>query len=138
LSAIVLDGSAGLGMLLLDEQSPYTVRAYDAMACASAVYVPSHWWLETANALLMAERRKRIIEADVHDMLQYLQRMNVITDEQTGLQCAGKTTVLARMYGLTVYDAAYLELAMRRQATLATVDKALAKAAATAGVELLA
>ncbi len=137
MSALVLDGSAGLGMLLLDERSPATAKTYVAMTDASAVYVPSHWWLETANALLMAERRQRILEADVHDLLQYLQRMNVITDDQTSLQCAEKTTVLARAYGLTVYDAAYLELALRRRAVLATADRALAKAAGTAGVQVL-
>ena len=59
------------------------------------------------------------------------------TDDETGRRSGSDTTALARQYGLTVYDAAYLELAMRRGATLATDDRTLSRAATAAGVPLL-
>ena len=62
---------------------------------------------------------------------------SIETDGETGRRAAGETAGLARQYGLTVYDAAYLELALRRGATLATTDAALAKAARKAGVAVI-
>jgi len=85
----------------------------------------------------MAERRKRFSQAEVSEAMHFIQTLPVITDEQTALRCAGDTMSLARQYALTIYDAAYLELAIRRHSGLATIDKALARAAAAAGVELL-
>jgi predicted nucleic acid-binding protein len=60
----------------------------------------------------------------------------VITDEETARRSGSDTIALARQYGLTIYDAAYLELAMRRGASLATTDRDLTKAAKAAGVSL--
>ncbi len=134
---LVIDGSTALGVLLRDEYSSYTAKALAAMQGNTFLYVPSHWWLETANGLIMAERRKRFSQAEISEALHFVQTLPVITDDQTALHCAGETAALARQYALTVYDAAYLELALRRQASLATVDKALARAAMAAGVELL-
>jgi predicted nucleic acid-binding protein len=134
---LVLDGSTTLALLLHDERSPYTVRAYEVLESGRLVYVPSLWWLETANGLLMAERRKRISQVEISELVQVLHAMAVITDEETASRSATETFSLARQYGLTIYDAAYLELAIRRDSTLATVDKALAKASVAAGVELL-
>jgi predicted nucleic acid-binding protein len=71
-------------------------------------------------------------------MLGYLRLIGVVTDDETGARCAAETIALARQYDLTIYDAAYLELAIRRQTVLGTADRALARAAKAAGVGLLA
>lgn len=85
----------------------------------------------------MAERRKRYSQSEITEALEFIQALPVITDEQTAEKCVGETFSLARQYGLTIYDAAYLELALRQKTRLATTDKALARAAAASGVDLL-
>ena len=132
--ALVIDGSTTLGFLLKDENEPHALRALDAIESSVATYVPAHWCVEVANGLIMAERRKRASQADITEALNLVRDLPVITDEETGQRAGRETAALARQYHLTVYDAAYLELAMRRGATLATSDTALAKAARSAGV----
>jgi len=138
MKSLVLDGSTTLSFLLKDEQSVHALKALKAMENGAPTYVPSHWWLETANGLLMAERRKRGSQADITEALHLIQALPVVTDDETAQRCADDTAALARQYALTMYDAAYLELAMRRRSTLATTDRALAKAATAAGVTVLA
>jgi len=137
LSSLVLDGSTTLGFLLDDERFSQALVALASIEKGIPTYVPAHWWLETANGLIMSERRKRISAAKVATALHALQTLPVITDEQTAERCTGSTVGLAREFALTVYDAAYLELAMRRGSTLATADRDLAKAAVAAGVKVL-
>jgi predicted nucleic acid-binding protein len=138
LRPLVLDGSAIIGVLLRDEHSAYTDKVMVEMEKRPSLYVPSHWWVETANGLLMAERRRRVTSEEVMGALLFLQRLALTTDEQTNFHSAEGTVTLARQYSLTIYDAAYLELAIRRGSALATTDRALARAAKAAGVELLA
>lgn len=83
------------------------------------------------------ERRKRASQADVTEALSLVMALPVIADDETAKRCGSDTAALARQYSLTIYDAAYLELAMRRGATLATTDQALAQAAKSAGVTIL-
>ena len=103
----------------------------------SATYVPTVWWLEIANGLLVAERRKRISQADAAEAFAISLNLPVTTDTETGLRAGKESASLARQYDLTIYDAAYLELAIRQSAGLATVDRALARAAKAAGITLL-
>lgn len=135
--ALVMDGSAALGFLMPDEQAPDAWRALEALERGVPTFVPAHWALEVANGLLMAERRKRISRADAAEAAGVIGQLPIETDDETGRRAAGETSALARQYGLTIYDAAYLELALRRAATLATSDAALAKAARKAGVQLI-
>ena len=135
--ALVMDGSIALGFLLPDERLPQATRAIDALERGIPTWVPSHWTLEVANGLLMAGRRRRIGRADAAEALDVLGQLPIETDDETGRRAGGETTALARQYGLTVYDAAYLELALRRGAALATADAALAKAAKKAAVEIV-
>ena len=137
MKALVIDGSTALGFLMSDEQAPGAIAALDALDRGVPAFVPAHWRLEVANGLLMAERRKRISQADAAESLQAVFSLPVEIDGETARHVAGETIGLARQYGLTVYDAAYLELAMRRGATLATSDAGLTRAAKAAGVSLL-
>jgi predicted nucleic acid-binding protein len=135
---VVLDGSTTLSLLLTDERSRYTERALIAVESGRTLLVPLLWWLETLNGLVMAERRRRISQVELTEIVQKLTKMPVTTDAETMSRAVEVTLPLAREHGLTIYDAAYLELAIRRNAVLATVDRALLKAAGEAGVELLA
>ena len=129
MKALVIDGSTTLGFLMSDEQAPSALDALDAVERGVPTFVPAHWPLEVANGLLAAERRRRATHADVTEALQ--------VDRDTTRHVAGETAGLARQYGLTIYDAAYLELAMRLGAMLATSDTALARAAKKAGVAVV-
>lgn len=100
-------------------------------------WVPVHWSVELANALLMAERRKRISQAQSNGLLKAALALPLSTDEEMIQRLVEDTSNLARQFSLTIYDAAYLELAMRRGATLATSDRDLVKAAKAAGVKVL-
>ena len=135
--ALVMDGSTALGFLMSDEQAPRAFRALDALERGVPTFVPSHWALEVANGLLVAERRKRLSRADVAEAADVLGQLPIETDAETGRRAIGETAALARQYGLTVYDAAYLELALRHGAALATSDAALARAARRAGLEVV-
>ncbi len=137
MSALVIDGSVTLGFLLPDEQDKLSVQALRVMQEGVPVFAPSHWPIEVANGLIMAERRKRSSPAETHDALSIAQSLPVTVDQETAARLSD-TTALARQYGLTIYDAAYLELAMRRGAKLATNDRALVKAAKASGVAVFA
>lgn len=137
MEALVVDGSTVLGFLLKDERDSCALAALAAIERGVPTYSPSHCLIETANGLLMAERRRRVSQSDVTEALSLLRSLPLIADADTAEKACGDTMGLARQYGLTIYDAAYLELAMRRGATLATNDRQLEGAARAAGVKLL-
>jgi predicted nucleic acid-binding protein len=134
---LVIDGPTAIGFLMTDEKPLQALKALTSIEAGTPTFVPTHWRLEVANALIMAERRKRASQADITEALNLIQALPVITDEETARRSGSDTAALARQYGLTVYNAAYLELAMRQGATLATDDSLLRQAAAAAGVALL-
>jgi predicted nucleic acid-binding protein len=134
---LVLDSSATLGFLLDDERCPEVVSVLEALAAGVPTRVPGLWWWETANALVMAERRRRIAPAVTETTLLAFHMLPVITDDKPESVSLSDTFSLAREHGLTVYDAAYLELAVRHRSALATLDQVLARAAVSVGVELL-
>ena len=137
MNALVIDSSIALGFVLKDEQEPRALRAREFIKQGVPTFVPAHWCVEVANGLVMAERRKRATQADTTESLNLVAALPVIVDDETARR-VGDTAALARQYGLTVYDAVYLELAMRKGAALATSDTALAKAAKAAGVAISA
>ncbi len=98
--------------------------------------VPTIWPLEIANALLVAERKKRIAPSEVGQFISLLLELGFRVDTATSTQAFGDIHSLARAHGLSVYDAAYLELAMREGLPIATSDDALKRAARKAGVAL--
>ena len=139
MKALVVDGSAALGLILPDErQSPSACHLRSLLEAEPVLYVPTHWWVELANGLIMAERRKRITLAAGMEMLTLIQAFGVTTDDAPPAQTTAATAALARQQGLTAYDAAYLELAVRRGAALATQDKELLRAAEACGIERFA
>jgi predicted nucleic acid-binding protein len=106
------------------------------VAEAGAV-VPALWKLEVANGLQMALRRKRIDSAYRDAALGHLGRMPITVDVDTATHAWTGTLQLADRFGLTLYDAAYLELARRRALPLATLDAQLRDAGRSLGIALL-
>ena len=133
----VLDGSLALAWYFKDEADPYA----DAVAArfpASRATVPVIWPLEVANAVLMGERRKRSTEAQAAKWLGYLGSLPKAVDDETNHRAWGDVLSLARAQRLSAYDAAYLELALRRGLPLATLDDKLKTAASAVGVPAFA
>ena len=119
-----------LGWLLPDETNERAGAVRRALEAGAEAWIPLHWWLEVANGLLMAERRKRITSDGVVQAISLVNSLPFEQDEETAEQIPTRTIELSRKHALTIYDAAYLELALRRGAILATFDAQLLKAAA--------
>lgn len=96
--------------------------------------MPGLFQLEIGNILLQAERKGRLRPSDVAIRLALLGELPIATDPETAGRAWRDVIALARSHALTTYDAAYLELALRKGAGLATRDKALAAAAKALGV----
>ncbi len=136
MSAFVLDCSITVAWLFDDEATPETDALLDRLKDGSAL-VPGLWHLEIANVLACAERHKRISGAQVAAHVNLLGRLPIVTDAETQSRAFREILALAGTQRLSTYDAAYLELAMRRGVALATLDKALVQAARQVDVESL-
>jgi predicted nucleic acid-binding protein len=129
MASYVVDPSVALAWLLPDETTDRAASIRQAIEQGAEAWIPSHWWLEVGNGLLVAERRGRIAPEQVSHALTLVNALPFEEDENTAEQIPGRTLTLARKHALTIYDAAYLELAQRRGAALATFDGQLLKAA---------
>jgi predicted nucleic acid-binding protein len=134
--SLVLDSSATLAWIYGDETTEPIRRLFDLVAEEGAV-VPALWRLEVANSLTVAVRRGRIDAGFRRAALGDLGLLDITTDQHTDSYAWSETLNVADRFGLTVYDAAYLELAQRRSLPLATLDEALCTAAAALGLGLL-
>jgi predicted nucleic acid-binding protein len=112
----------------VDETTPATAEVQDRLKRESAI-VPSHWFLEVANALAMAERRKRIEPSTSDEFISLLGSFRIDTDDNSTNLAFTQVLALARSHQLTTYDAAYLELSQRQQLPLASLDLELRAAA---------
>ena len=130
---MVLDGSVTLAWYFKDEADPYADAVAARFPGVRAV-VPAVWPLKVANAVLMGERRKRSTEAQATQWLTYLESLPITVDDESAARAWGDVLRLARAQHLSAYDAAYLELALRRGLPLATLDGALKAAAKAVGV----
>jgi predicted nucleic acid-binding protein len=113
----------------------YASRVLDSMADAEAL-VPSVWGLEVANVLARAETKGLATEARSETFVDMLKRMDIRMDGTGLTQALSEILQLARRHKLSSYDASYLELAMRENLPLATLDDSLRRAAKRVGVEL--
>lgn len=133
---IVIDASITVGWMLKDEITPAIEAALQRVIDEGAV-APAHWKLEVANSLRTAFRHHRIELSGRHALLSGLGQLNIQLDDETNINAWGSTVELSDRHGLTTYDAAYLELAVRRNLPLATLDGDLIAAARADGVEVL-
>lgn len=125
---IILDCSATLSWLMPDEICPDAQSLLDLVVKQGA-YVPNLWFLEVANSLLVAVKRKRIKREQRVVILSSLKDLLIEIDPNTADYAFSKISDMAEAYQLTVYDASYLELAIRLKGILATMDNALIKVA---------
>ena len=127
----VVDCSITLPWFLEDERTKFTDQILNALHEVE-YWVPSIWRLEMVNGLLMAERRKRIDKAWRIESVDQASRLKVRVDlVQPGMSAVAN---LADRHGLTAYDAAYLELAVRQKFGLITQDRDLVRAADAEGL----
>jgi predicted nucleic acid-binding protein len=134
--SLVLDASLTLAWYFEDERTPAIDAVLDQVV-ASGALVPSLWRIEVANGFQMAIRRKRI-NRDFRDRaIRHLGLLPIMVDSETVTYAWTAMLLLADRFGLTLYDAAYLELAQRRGLPLASLDKELSAAGQALGVSML-
>lgn len=126
----VVDASVSAAWFLPNEATPFTEAALQATA-TSEVWVPALWLLEIGNLLLRAQRRKRINDAKRRELVAAAGALRLRVDREP--VAIGTIDALAARHGLSAYDAAYLELALRRALPLATLDARLLAALPAAG-----
>lgn len=137
MASCVLDASMAAAWCFADEASEAGWALLDRIADQGAL-VPSLWHLEMANLLTQAERRGRIDRATAGAMAETLMELPISVDAETPARALGIVRHLAGAEGLSSYDAAYLELAIRTALPLASRDKALLDAARRAGLKTIA
>ncbi|MBL6985155.1 MAG: type II toxin-antitoxin system VapC family toxin [Candidatus Thioglobus sp.] len=134
----VLDNSISMRWLFHDGTE--TDLRYAELVLASLVkntiFVPEIWWLEVINVIARAEAQEQLAETKSQKFLSMMCQIPIETDSLSQARAWENILPLAREYKLTSYDAAYLELAIRQNLALATLDNTLAKAAKLAGITL--
>jgi len=134
--SFVLDNSVALAWCFEDEQTPAVMDLLDRVTETGAS-APLLWPLEALNGLLVAERRRRLDTAKRAQLIAFLRELPIMLDLDTAERAWGQTAQLAERFRLSVYDATYLELALRRRLPLASLDQGLREAAGAIGVEVL-
>lgn len=133
----VADCSMTMAWLLKDEAALSTDLVLDLLGQGAIAFVPALWRWEVSNVLLLAERKKRITKGEVNSHFSLLSSLPIEYDEVAISQAWNATHILAQEHKLTSYDAAYLELALRRELPLASLDAELRAASKAEKVEVL-
>jgi predicted nucleic acid-binding protein len=134
----VLDNSVTMRWLLESDKSSdqdYAEKVLKSFSSKDAL-VSNLWHLEASNVLLRAEKHEEITTGEVERFISQLENLPIQVDPLTARQSFSRTLALGRAYNLSSYDGAYLELAIRENIPLATLDKNLTKAAKKADVEI--
>lgn len=135
-AAFVLDCSIAMTWCFEDEATDTTTGLLHRLGVEHGL-VPAGWRLEIANALLVAERHQRLTAERIESFFRDIDLLLIEVDHEAMANAFEKIIPLARAHRLTVYDALYLELALRRGLPLATLDDDLRRAAGACGVHLL-
>jgi predicted nucleic acid-binding protein len=117
--------------------TPYAEEVLEQLLAGQQAHVPVLWLYEVVSVLAKAQRTASITADKVHGFLEDIRSLDITVDDESFGHIFGDVHRLAVEHGLSGYDAAYLELAIRKGLPLATLDEELQKAARTAGVELL-
>ena len=132
---LVVDASVAMTWAFEDESDAFTLGVL-RQAQSQSIYVPALFWFEIGNGIVVAQRRGRLAETGRLRFEQLLDEIEIDTSPVEPPIVFGRVLALSHAHGLTAYDASYLELAMRLNARLATLDTALIEAAPRAGVRL--
>ena len=133
----ILDCSYCASLFLPDEKSENIKKSFLKIEDSDEVYIPLLWWYEMSNVLTTAVKRNRLKHNDVLNINKLLSSFNFITDSIYGSEYTEKLLELTQIYNLSAYDAAYLELAIRKQGSIGTLDKDLNAACIKAGLKTL-
>lgn len=134
--AFVADASVAIGWVHPAQATRQTGAMLDAIADGATLEVPALWPLEVANALIVLRRRRKLTEEERQAGLGWLRGLRVRIDHEAAALGLSRLSDLAAAHNLSVYDAAYLELAQRRTLVLGCKDGPLRKAARQAGVDV--
>jgi predicted nucleic acid-binding protein len=134
--AFVADASVAVGWVHPAQATPQTDAMLDAIAEGAILEVPALWPLEVANALTVLVRRRKLTEGERQTGLGWLRALPLRIDHEMSSLAFSRLSELATTHHLSVYDAAYLELAQRRKLMLSCNDGPLRKAATQCGVDL--
>jgi predicted nucleic acid-binding protein len=133
--SFVVDNSIVMSWCFIDETNPYADKVLERLSGATA-FVPAIWPLEVVNVLLVAERRKRLSEADSIRFLTLISQLPIIVEQERPERFMMEVLALARGNNLSSYDASYLGLSMRKGLPIATLDARLINAAKMANVPI--
>jgi len=136
-AGFVADASVGFSWVYHGQATPETDNLLNEIASGVTVVVPSFWFLEMANVLLMAQRRHKLTPMERKSALEKLAALQFTVDEEAARIAFDQISDLAEKHGLAVYDATYLEIALRRKMSLASRDEPLRNAARRCGLKLL-
>ena len=132
----VIDNSVVMTWCFKDETSQYADAILDSLEIVTG-FVPSIWPLEVGNVLLVAERNRRLSEADSTRFIFLLTELPIIVEQEPPERMIKEIFALARKHRLSSYDASYLDLAMRKGLPIATLDKNLIAAAKRSKVPIV-
>ena len=135
-AAFVVDCSVAMAWLFHDEATPKTAALLNRLA-TETVLVPGWWFIEITNVLAMTERRGRITTTQSDAFIADLGKLGIERDDEAPDRAFTHLLALCRTHRLTSYDAVYLDLAVRRNLPLATLDGDLRKSARKLGIRLL-
>ena len=134
MAAVVIDASVASAWCFPDERTDYTQAVFQAVSSSTVEAVaPRLWAYEIRNSILMGLRRGRLSKLDSDHFLISLNELNMRLSEPASYN---EMFSLAQEYDLTVYDAAYLYVAMQERLPLASLDRQLVRAAQKAGIQL--
>lgn len=132
----VLDCSIAMAWLFEDETTLDTEKVLEQLSDSKAI-VPTIWPLEVANVLLIAIKKKRVTKIQAASFIDSLNALPIHVDESTTLRAMHSIFTLANQENLTIYDASYLELAIRENIPIATKDQDLLRAAKKLKTQIL-
>jgi predicted nucleic acid-binding protein len=134
--AFIADASIAIGWVHPSQATTQTSAMLDAIAEGATLETPALWPLEVANALTVLVRRGKLTAEERQTGLSFLRALRLRIDHEAASMAFSRLSELASTYQLSVYDAAYLELAQRRELMLACKDSPLREAAKKSGVKL--
>ena len=136
--AFLLDCSVTMSWCFESEKDSYSEWLFSILDTVETILVPGIWALEVVNVLVVGERRKRLSQSESTQFLGLLDRLPIEVDTRSSELAMSEVLSIARISGTSAYDASYLELAMRKNLPLATLDGGLTRAAMELGVRVMA
>jgi predicted nucleic acid-binding protein len=133
----VLDCSFCAALFIPDENSELVVQSFENIKDHDKIYIPTLWWYEISNVLTLSVKRNRLKHYEVVNIIKLFEDYNLEIDSTFGREYSERIFELSQLYHLTAYDTIYLELSIRKDAILATLDKQLIDAAKKVGITVV-